>query len=168
MVHHSPCRNTGFSMIEVLITMFVIAVAMLGTAALQAYSMKVNQGSQFRAQAVMLGTDLLERIEANNQAAIAGSYAATLPQKGAASKCAGTLCSPQEMALYDLSQVQEAMARQLPDSSGEITFAGAGPYTYTVQITWRERASRPSTSSGKTETFSYTVNRTVYDRSSAL
>ena len=161
-------RPRGFSLIEVLITLFVIAVAMLGTASLQAYSLKVNQGSQFRSQAVLLGTDLLERIEANNQAAIAGAYAATLPQSTAASACAASLCTPQEMAAYDLSQIEGAMARQLPDSSGVITFAGAGPYTYTVQINWRERASRASTASTKTESFSYTVSRTVYDRSGAL
>lgn len=162
-------RQAGFSMLEVLITMFVMAVAMLGTASLQIHSLKVTQGSQFRGQAVLLGMDLLERIEANNAAAIAGAYAGTLSGPTTAPECAATTCTPTEMAAYDLSQLKGALRRQLPESGATVTFAGTGPYTYTVQITWRERATRPAPSSqDKTEAFSYTVNRTVYDRASAL
>lgn len=162
-------RQAGFSMVEVLITMFVIAIALLGSAILQAYALKVNQGGQFRAQAVILGMDFLERIEANNQAAVLGAYAATLPSTSTAPDCNLNLCTPQQMAAYDLEQFQQALARQLPDTSATITVAGAGPYTYTVQINWRERSFRSkatrSASAAETETFSYTVSRTIHDRS---
>ena len=43
--HHAQC---GFSMIEVLVTLLIISLALLGTAGLQAYSMRLNQGGQFR------------------------------------------------------------------------------------------------------------------------
>lgn len=162
-------RESGFSMIEVLVTMFVMAVALLGTAALQVHSLKVTQGSQFRGQAVLLGMDLLERVEANNAAAIAGAYAVTLPLTQAAPDCVKATCTPAEMATYDLAQLDAELQRNLPESSASVTFAGTGPYTYTVQISWRERATRPaSDGQDRTESFSYTVNRTVYDRSSAL
>ena len=65
----------GFTLLEVLITMFVIAVALLGTAGLQAYAMKISQTGQLRTEAVILGLDLLERIEANNPGAVGGNAA---------------------------------------------------------------------------------------------
>ena len=143
----SPIKsNAGVSLLEVLITMFVMAIALLGSAQLQAYSLKVNQGSQFRAEAVILGTDLLERIEANNVAAIAGTYAATLPSGGSVASCASSGCTAAGMAAYDLNQIQQAMARQLPEATATVTFTAnsplAGQYTYTVQINWKERISR--------------------------
>ena len=69
-------RNTqrGFSMIEVLVTILIISLALLGTAGLQAYSMRLNQGGQFRSLAVFLAADLAERIEANKSSAGAGDY----------------------------------------------------------------------------------------------
>lgn len=168
MSRHARTPAGGFSMIEVLITMFLVAIAMLGSAALQAYSLKVNQGSQFRAQAVILGADLLERIEANNVAAIAGAYAGTLPLNGAGTDCAAMVCTPAQVAQHDLARLDEALARQLPEGAAVIAFSGAGPFTYTVQITWRERATRPTTAEAKTEAFAYTVSRTIYDRASTL
>ena len=162
-------REAGVSLIEVLVTMFVMAIAMLGTAALQVHSLKVTQGSQFRGQAVLLGMDLLERVEANNAGAITGAYVATLPMTQSAPDCISAACTPAEMAAYDLAQLDAELQRHLPESSATVTFAGTGPYTYTVQISWRERATRASsTAQDKTESFSYTVNRTVYDRASTI
>ena len=169
---YSP-RASGFSLVEVLITIFLIAIALLGSAQLQAYSIKVTQAGQFRGQAVILGTDLLERIEANNAAAIAGAYRATLPGTAEnAADCSAGPCTASQMAAYDLARFEQALTRQLPEASATVAFAGAGPYTYTVQVSWRERVFRPksanSADQSKTESFSYTVSKTVYDRASVL
>ena len=53
-----PYAQRGFSMIEVLVTLLIISLALLGTAGLQAYSMRLNQSGQFRTQAVFLVADL--------------------------------------------------------------------------------------------------------------
>lgn len=155
-------------MIEVLVTVFVVAIALLGTAALQAYSLKVNQGSQFRAQAVILGANLLERLEANNAGAIAGAYAGSLPLTGTVPACDVSACTPQSLAVFDLDQVGRQMADHLPESSALVTLTGAGPYTYTIRLTWRERISKAVGSSASTETFSYTVSRTIHDQAGTL
>jgi type IV pilus assembly protein PilV len=157
----------GFSMLEVLITVFVIAMALLGTAALQAYSIKVSQGGQFRTQAVILATDLVERLAANTVAAAAGNYEATLPSTASVTDCSANSCTAQQMAQYDLSRFQERMQGALPDAAATVTRTGTGPWTYTVQITWKERSFKRKDSSsavtGPTESFSYTVSRQVND-----
>jgi type IV pilus assembly protein PilV len=173
----SASRNRGFTLLEVLVTLFVIAIALLGTAGLQTYAMKVHQGGQFRTQAVILGLDLLERIEANNEAAIIGAYAANPLPTAATVDCFGTACSPSDLATYDLVQIGTKLAASLPNGTATIAIAGAGPWTYTLQINWEERITRSARTAttttglstvgttGETERFSYTISRTVYNRS---
>ena len=175
-------RQSGFTLLEVLVTLFVIAIALLGTAGMQTYAMKVNQGGQFRTQAVVLGLDLLERIEANNEAAILGSYAANPVPTTAAGDCYAGACSPTALAAYDLGQIGQKLAA-LPSGSATVSvvaITATGPWTYTVQINWVERITRSSRTAsttsgtttvgaaGDTERFSYTVSRTIYNRAIVL
>ncbi len=172
----------GFTLLEVLITMFVIALALLGTAGLQAYAMKVSQSGQLRTEAVILGLDLLERIEANNPGAIGGNYAVDPLPTAAPSDCYAVLCTPADLATYDLVQFGTQLGATLPSGTATVARAAAGAnlWTYTIQINWVERITRGSTTAtttagtttvsggGQTESFSYTVNRTIYDRDVVL
>lgn len=65
-----PCirRSGGFTLIEVLISVFVLAVGLLGLGAMQLQSLKFTQGSQWRSQANFLAYDIVERIRANRVA----------------------------------------------------------------------------------------------------
>jgi type IV pilus assembly protein PilV len=165
--------SAGFTLLEVLVTMFVIALALLGTAGLQAYGMKVTQSGQLRTEAVILGLDLLERIEANNPGAIAGNYAVDPLPTAAPSDCYALMCTPADLATYDLVQFGTRLGAVLPAGTATVTRAAAGTnlWTYTIQVNWTERITRGSTTTttlGQTESFSYTVSRTLYDRDSVL
>lgn len=166
----SATPQCGFSLLEVLITIVVMGSALLGTAALQAYSIKLSQGGQFRTHAIILATDLVERLEANNAAAVAGSYEATLPGTQATSDCSTSSCNAQQMAAYDLTRFQDRLQAALPEGAAKITRTGTGPWVYTVQITWKERSFKQKTAAssltGTTETFSYTVSRRINDPAS--
>lgn len=179
--HHSVPAVAGFTLLEVLVTLVIIALALLGTAGLQAYAMKVSQSGQLRTQAVILGIDLLERIEANNQAAIANAYAVAQLPTAAPTDCSAAACTPTDLATYDLLQFNNRLQASLPSSSATIVVAVAGDLrTYTLQINWVERIAQGSntatTSSGtttvaaggQTEQFAYTVSRTIYDRNAVL
>ncbi len=111
----------GFSLIEVLVTMFIISLALLGTAGLQAYSMRLNQGGQFRTQAVFLASDLAERMEANKTAAITGAYAVaesgTAIAPSLACLAGQPACNPAALATFDLAQWENAVSSTLPQSS---------------------------------------------------
>jgi len=170
-------RAAGFTMLEILVTLLIVALGILGIAGMQALALKMNKGGQLRSQAVILGMDLLERIEANNPGAIAGSYApATLPT-AFTKDCAAEYCLPSELATYDLVELRTRLEAQLPGATFSVTFSGSGPYTYTLQLDWEERISRGGTTAlvtsgatnvgatGMTERFSFTITRMYPDRS---
>ena len=51
-------RAAGFSLIEVLVSMLVLGIGILGMAALQLNSMKFNQTAAVRTQATFLAYDM--------------------------------------------------------------------------------------------------------------
>lgn len=60
----------GFSMIEVLISMLVIGVGLLGLAMLQTLSVRYAQSANYRTRATNLAYDLLDQIRANRALAL--------------------------------------------------------------------------------------------------
>lgn len=150
----------GFSMLEVLITLVIIAIALLGTAGLQVYAMRVNQSGQFRTQAIFLASDIAERMEANKAAAVAGGYVASntaLTAMGV--NCGTSACDSTNLALYDLNQWETTIANLLPQPTWTVTQTTTGnPSTYSIVISWVDRSSEKS---GHGETFTYTATRTV-------
>lgn len=168
----------GFSMIEVLVTMLIVTLALLGTAGLQAHSMRLNQAGQFRTQAVFLVADIAERIEANKPGAVAGAYITTTSSVPnlLSTACSSGPCSAGELATYDISQWQTAVAATLPQSSWSIAQSVAGnPSTYTITVSWVDRqagttnaaydssVSTGSNAAGTGERFFYTATRTVFN-----
>lgn len=185
----SPSQG-GFSMIEVLVTMLIVSLALLGTAGLQAYSMRLNQGGQFRTQAVFLVSDLAERIEANKAGAVApgapGPYDMSWDFAGSgayditaavAKDCRTSACNTVELATYDLWQWQRAVGDPtvLPQSSWSVVYTPTGPTagTYAIRVSWVDRLSDGSSAAhdsgsqtginaaGTGERFFYTATRTV-------
>jgi type IV pilus assembly protein PilV len=59
----APAR--GFSLIEVLVSIVVLSVGLLGVAALQVTGLRVGQSSFYRAQAAQFATDMADRLRAN-------------------------------------------------------------------------------------------------------
>lgn len=175
MSRHPDSAHRGFTLLEVLITIVLIAGALLGTAGMQAFGLKLTQASQFRTQAVFLATDIIERLEANNDGAKAGAYEkpVVVGGGGAAPNCnVATPCTAQDLAAFDLKLFETNLVAHLPGVSAKIEFSGAGPWIYKVVVTWQEPSSRPkgtkAASSATVDTLTYTVSRTVYDRSTVL
>jgi prepilin-type N-terminal cleavage/methylation domain-containing protein len=64
----------GFTMLEILITMFLLTLWLLASAGVQSASLQFNKAAQFRTQAVYFATDIAERMQANKTGATEGSY----------------------------------------------------------------------------------------------
>lgn len=67
-------KQNGFSMIEVLVSLIILAIGLLGLAGLQMTNMKSIYSSGSRAQATVLAHDMLERLRLNPGPAIEGKY----------------------------------------------------------------------------------------------
>lgn len=66
--HHRPMgrrRAAGFSLLEVLIAVLVLAFGLLGFALLQTTSVRFVQSSNYRTQATNLAYDLLDQMRSN-------------------------------------------------------------------------------------------------------
>ncbi len=62
----------GVSLIEVLVSIVILTMGLLGLAGLQVAGIKVTQSSQFRAQAAQLANDMADRMRGNIAAARLG------------------------------------------------------------------------------------------------
>ncbi|MBL3558249.1 MULTISPECIES: type IV pilus modification protein PilV [Marinobacter] len=59
-------QQSGLGLIEILITVLVLGIGILGVASTQVVSLQMNAQSQSRSQAVLLAEDILDRIRANS------------------------------------------------------------------------------------------------------
>lgn len=66
---NKPLHQNGFSLLEVLVAMIIIAVGLLGLAGLQARALEGEMESYQRAQALILLEDMANRINTNREAA---------------------------------------------------------------------------------------------------
>ena len=58
-------KQGGFSMIEVLVTLVILALGLLAFALLQVMNLKFSQSANYRTQATNLANDLLDQMRAN-------------------------------------------------------------------------------------------------------
>ncbi|WNV06472.1 type IV pilus modification protein PilV [Candidatus Methylospira mobilis] len=131
----------GFTLLEVLVTLLILSIGLLGLAGLQITGLRSSQNSYYRLQATLLAQDLSERMRANKAGVSLGAYDAA-PDGASAADCTSAVCSPEQMAAYDLAQWRADIAKQLPAGSGEICrgapSCGTGP-AFTVTIRWYEK-----------------------------
>ena len=67
-------ENRGFTLIEVLVTLLIVAIGLLGLAGLQMTTLNNQFEAYQRAQAILSIEDMANRIRANSIAARAGAY----------------------------------------------------------------------------------------------
>ena len=58
-------RQSGFSLIEVLVATVILAVGILGIAGLQVVSLQQNRSALLRSEGLQIGSDILDRMRAN-------------------------------------------------------------------------------------------------------
>lgn len=123
-------KQKGFSLLEVLISIVVLTIGLLGVAALQGSSIRYNHSAQLRAIAIAQGHSMADRIKANKAGVSAGAYNAIT---GIPSQTSCTSCSPTQLAQYDAYKWNTINAALLPSGRGTVTSANN---RYTITVRW--------------------------------
>lgn len=120
----------GFSFVEVLVTVFVCAVGLLGTASLIANSMKFNHDSYLRSTATAQAYSIADRIRANPTGMAAGLYN-NVAGIGTDPGCTSN-CTSAQIAQKDVFDWNTANGNTLPSGQGTVVAAGGGIFNITV------------------------------------
>jgi len=141
-------RQNGFTLVETLVALVVLAVGMLGIAGLYVEGLRLNRTAIYRTQAVELAADMAERIRANrgarSQPIYTGADVGTGPPDDPLA-CTNATCSPGELRDYDWAAWLAAIDERLPaGASAEITETLVDPpnpfslIDYEIVIRWPE------------------------------
>ncbi|WP_407354407.1 type IV pilus modification protein PilV [Luteimonas sp. R10] len=131
--HVGHWRQRGASLIEVLIAVLIMAVGMLGIAAMQTTALRNSQSSLERSQAVIQTYAIFDAMRANREQALAGAY--NMARTCLVSAGGATLAENDHREW--LSSLQDTLG---DDACGEIDCPDASACSVTVE--WNDsRAS---------------------------
>ena len=149
-------RQAGLTLIEVLVSVVILLVGLLGLAALMTSSQKAESESYQRAQALLLLQDMVERINANR--GVAACYAVTTdvstgtPYLGVDADLTSLVCgvgsvSANTRAIEDITEWSSLLEGTNETAGGNVgamvgargcvTLDDAATRTYTVSVAWQ-------------------------------
>ncbi len=152
-ISSSFLHQRGFTLWEVLAAMVIMAISVLGVAAMQMMSLQANRGAFYRTQAVQIGAEILDAMRANPTVlnnyqgmtfdANTGSVANVPADPGCGTDSLG--CNQADMASLDIRQWASHFVDvfgatdfrpTLPGGVGQIAANGD---VYSVTITWNQQ-----------------------------
>ena len=112
-------NNRGATLLEILISLLVLSIGMLGISGLQTVGLRNSHSAYLRTQATLLTFDILERIRANRQGIDANSYN-NVAGALTANCLTVTGCTSSQLAAHDMAEWQASIAATLPSGSGTV------------------------------------------------
>jgi type IV pilus assembly protein PilV len=161
---------SGFTLIEVMVALIIIAIGMLGIAKMQALALSTTESSGTRSLVAIEAASLAASMHANRDYWMAGpppssftvsvtttgpsthsvvvtdptSVLSAAPSCGLTSACATGNSS--QIAAYDVQQWGQALAQIVPAALATITCNTSTPPSCTIQIVWQENVVSTSNS----------------------
>ncbi|MCH8106667.1 MAG: type IV pilus modification protein PilV [Proteobacteria bacterium] len=134
-----PRKYRGDTMIEVLVTVLILSVGVLGVAAMQVTTLKNLNSSYSASVAEIIASDFSERLRANPTEALAGNYEhgskpTNFPD------CVANACTLAELADYDKASWWAMLDASLPSATGQVARV-AGTNTFIVTVRWDDDRS---------------------------
>ncbi len=154
-------QQAGTTLIEIMVSIVVIAIGLLGLASMQINALKFQQTASQRSEAIQSSYDLADRMRAN--------FVLTTPERAAAERTAnetkytsvgtyaskrnadhaapnncstvtpGGACTSLQVAANDLADWQLSLKRRLAGGAGYIIpIAGTSNSTFDVTVMWEE------------------------------
>ena len=175
-----PGRSRGFSLIEVMVALIIIAVGMLGIAKMQALALSTTESSGVRSLVAIEAASLASSMHTNRDYWVAGppppvtnvtvtttgpgttSVAIDVPALATAQDCAAAACTPLQVAGYDVQQWGAALAQVVPAALATITCNTAVPSSCTIEITWAENVTSTNNAAAATSSAAGVLNSPKY------
>ncbi|MFC5473526.1 type IV pilus modification protein PilV [Paraherbaspirillum soli] len=148
-------KSGGFSMLEVLVTLVIILLGVLGMAGMQMLAINNTQIARTHSLAAILASSLTAEMQANQpywststtSGKVSGVSAkdwtnTTLGDStlnGLSTDCTAGTCAAAEMAAYDLKAWGANVATLLPAGAAQVACNGATPNVCTVSVSWNEK-----------------------------
>lgn len=134
--------QSGFTMVETLVALVVLAIGMLGIAALYLNSLQAGRSAIYRTQAVNLAADLADSIRGNRtaRAAYRNVFGNAFVEVAACATTAG--CTAGELASSQLSRWKADITQLLPNGQGQVAVTvpvlAGEPTNYVITVQWAE------------------------------
>lgn len=128
-----PVHQNGFSLLEVLIALLILAVGVLGAVPMQTQALRFSASAADRTQASFIAYDLLDRLRANPTEL--AHYAISV---GAGCRADAAPAAASILAT-DLADFTHAVSCLLPDGEGVVSISGQHA---TVSLSWSEQRIR--------------------------
>ncbi len=144
ITHHCSVSATkGLSLVEILVTLVIISVGLLGAAALHLTSIKNGYDSSSRSRATWLANYIADRMRANESDAEQLNYNVVFNGAIAATANSTTITDITEWK----NQIKDSLG-----GDGSITVTPVGTdYIATVIIKWNERGPNGGTAANPTQ-----------------
>ena len=154
----SNSYNRGFTLIEVMVSLIIVAIGLLGLAAMNLIGMQGNNGALSRTQASFIANDIATRMRVNKLAIDDNIYAAADYSVACAAQvrpdCTVAICTSSQIAQMDIADFICATENNLPNvSNTSITCVDndiddADPCStgspHTVSLSWAESITAPN------------------------
>ncbi|WP_296063044.1 type IV pilus modification protein PilV [uncultured Amphritea sp.] len=134
----------GATLIEVLVTLVLVAIGLSGMMTMQARGIQQNQSAYLRTQAITIANDVADRLRLNSQAGLDDYYSLALSQEASDFSIDGIYDSSKKLAYADLNGWLNWLSTTLPEGDAEITRTGQ---RITIVIHWNARRDRGGISS---------------------
>ena len=151
-------QNSGFSLIEILVSLIVLSIGLMGLAGLQIAGLKGTNDAHYRTEASLLMMDLADRIRANQEGAANGDYQTTTASGAAttvdcstplAIQCDAASCSGANLAAFDRYSIECGIKKLLPggklsvdcadNDCGQVSIGGEPVNKkHKITVSWQE------------------------------
>jgi type IV pilus assembly protein PilV len=151
-------RTRGFTLIEVLVSLVILSIGLLGISKLMLFSSHANDSAYLRSQATNLAYEMLDYMRANSVQSAAGAYTTALATAAAdpGFVCVGAVpCA--NLALYDVYQWKLRLnatsgvvpAGALPNGQGAVVTNVVGGQTQvTITVQWNDSVAQQTLNPG--------------------
>ena len=123
-------RQSGFTLLEVLVAILVLSIGLLGLAGLMASSIRNNHSAYQRTQATWLAYDMIDRMRVNRANAISSTNNYNIAIGAATSGSAN-------LAGVDVTNWKTTLANALPAGDGSVA-VNSTSRAVTVIIQWND------------------------------